>query len=68
MKKQARPKTLKSLADDLHEVYDRLKEGKIEETTAAALANVADKIIDSAKTRLKYKSFNGSIGKISELE
>lgn len=58
---------MKSLANDLHDVYDRLKNGKIEESTANTLANVADKIIDTAKTRLKYKALNGAIGKIDEL-
>ncbi len=63
-----RAKTLKALANDLHDVYDNLKTGKIEESKANTLANVADKIIDTAKTRLKYKALNGSIGKIEELE
>lgn len=66
--KKTRQKTLKALATDLHDVYDEVRAGKMDEVTANTLTNVADKIINSAKARLKYKSFNGTIGKIDELE
>jgi hypothetical protein len=65
-----RAKTIKSLADDLHGVYDAVKSDKMDFDKAKVLTGVAGKIISAAKVRLRYKALqvSKSVNKISELE
>lgn len=47
-------KTVTTLRDELAEVFDQLKSGAIKPKDAGELANVAGKMINSAKVQLEY--------------
>lgn len=47
-------KTVTALRDELAEVFDELKSGVIKHKEAGELANVAGKMINSAKVQLEY--------------
>lgn len=47
-------KTVTTLRDELAEVFDQLKSGTIKPKDAGELANVAGKMINSAKVQLEY--------------
>jgi len=47
-------KTAESLRNDLGALYDQLKSGQIEVKNASELANIAGKMISSAKAQLEY--------------
>jgi hypothetical protein len=47
-------KTVTQLRDELAEVFDQLKLGLIKPKEAGELANVAGKMINSAKVQLEY--------------
>lgn len=63
-----KPKSVKAIVDKLHDVFDELRAGTIDNKSAETLANIGGKVINGAKARLEYKAFNGSIGKVEELE
>jgi hypothetical protein len=56
------------LGVDLLSVYSELKEGKIDKSTADALANVAGKVINSLKVQLEYNSLKSTIDRVQLLE
>lgn len=47
-------KNVTTLRDELAEVFDQLKAGAIKPKEAGELANVAGKMINSAKVQLEY--------------
>lgn len=47
------------IRDDLAKVYDELRNGTMKKTEADALANVAGKMIASAKVQLEYAAMRG---------
>ncbi len=55
-------KNIKDLRDDQIEVYDNLKTGKIGQSQAKELANVAGKILTSCKIQMEYNRMVG-VGK-----
>lgn len=62
-----RNKTIKSIANDLHNVYDEVRSGKLDRKVANSLSGVASVIVSAAKVRLKYKE-QKDILKVEELE
>ncbi len=48
------------LRNDLIEVYNNLRDGKIGQSKAKEMANVAGKIIASAKSQLEYNKWSKS--------
>jgi hypothetical protein len=61
-------KDVKDLRDELIEVYDELKTGNMGIREAKERANVAGKIIASAKIQLEYNMYIKSGNKIPFLE
>ena len=53
-------KNIKELRDEQILVYDQLKKGKIGQAQAKELANVAGKIMGSAKLQMEYNKMTGS--------
>jgi len=53
-------KNIKDLRDDQIEVYNSLKSGKIGQSQAKELANVAGKILSSCKIQMEYNKMVGS--------
>lgn len=52
------------LRNDLIDVYEKLKDGKISRDYAVSMSRVAGNIINSAKLQLKYASQRGEIPNI----
>lgn len=65
-----REKTIKSLADSLHSIFDDVIADKMDIKKARALTTVAGTIIAASRVRLQYKSslLIGNVSKITELE
>lgn len=61
-------KTATELRDELAEVFDQLKAGVIKPKEAGELANVAGKMINSAKVQLEYHALRKSTPDIPFLE
>lgn len=61
-------KTAKQLRDDLSDVFDRLKSGEIDRSDAAELANIAGKMISSAKVQVEYYALRKETQKIGFLD
>ncbi|HEX8333697.1 MAG TPA: hypothetical protein VF622_13840 [Segetibacter sp.] len=61
-------KNLQDLAVDLLTVYGELRDGKIDKSTADALANIAGKVINSLKVQVEYNSIKTNIDKVQLLE
>lgn len=61
-------KTATQLRDELAEVFDRLKSGEIKPKEAGELANVAGKMINSAKVQLEYHALRKSTPNIPFLD
>jgi hypothetical protein len=59
---------IKELRDSLIEMYTALKQGEIGVNEAKTQANVAGKIVSSAKTQLEYNKYANSKRKINFLE
>ena len=53
-------KDIKELRDEQILVYEQLKQGKIGQSQAKELANVAGKIMGSAKLQMEYNKLVGS--------
>lgn len=64
----AKTKNIHDLGTDLLNVYDELRQGRIEKSTARALASVASVVIDGLKVQIQYNSRRDSINKVSLLE
>ena len=60
-------KNVKTLRDDLLETFDKLHDGKIGLGQAKELANVAGKVLSSAKLQLEYNKYSQSKSKIDFL-
>ncbi len=62
-------KNIKDLRSEQIEVYTQLKEGKIGQSQAKELANVAGKIMSSAKIQMEYNKMTGNkMSKIKFME
>lgn len=61
-------KTATDLRNELAEVFDQLKSGQIKPKEAGELANVAGKMINSAKVQLEYHALRKTTPKIPFLE
>lgn len=61
-------KTATELRDELAVVFDQLKAGAIKPKEAGELANVAGKMINSAKVQLEYHALRKSTPNIPFLE
>ena len=59
---------IQDLRDSLLEVYDKIRTGKIGIREAKENANVAGKIISTAKLQLEYNAYMKTQSKISFLE
>lgn len=64
----AKLKNLNDLGTDLIEVYEQLRNGQIERSTATALASVAGRVIDGLKVQVQYNAIKSNIDKIGLLE
>lgn len=60
--------TNKDLRNDLMQVYNDLRNGAINKGTAKEIANVAGKILSSAKSQLDYNKWVKNEGKIDFFE
>lgn len=56
------------LRDELSKVFSELKKGTIPHTDAAELANIAGKMISSARTQLDYYALRGETPDIDFLK
>lgn len=61
-------KTVTELRDELADVFDQLRTGEIKPKEAGELANVAGKMINSAKIQLEYHALRKSTPSIPFLE
>ena len=61
-------KTVTTLRDELAEVFDQLKSGAIKPKDAGELANVAGKMINSAKVQLEYYALRKEVPNIPFLK
>jgi len=61
-------KTIKEIANKLHDVFDELYAGTMEVKRSDVLANLAGKAINAAKVRHDYFSNKDRIDKLAELE
>ena len=61
-------KNAKQLRDDLSDVFDKLRAGEIDRNSAAELANIAGKMISSAKVQVEYFALRKEAPKIDFLE
>lgn len=61
-------KTAKTLRNDLSDVFDELRAGSIKPAIASELANVAGKMISSARAQVAYYAASGAIPRIEFLE
>ena len=61
-------KTVTELRDELADVFDQLRTGEIKPKEAGELANVAGKMINSAKIQLEYHALRKSTPNIPFLE
>lgn len=59
---------VKELRDDLINIYQELRNGKIGISEAKQLANVSGKVISTAKTQMEYNKMTGNSNKIKFLE
>ena len=59
---------VEKLRDELATVFSELKEGKIKATEAAELANLAGKMINSAKVQIDYYALRKETPEIAFLE
>lgn len=57
-----------TLREDLTEVYNKVREGKIGIDEAKTYANLAGKIVKSASAQLEYNKFTGQKRNISFFE
>ena len=61
-------KTVTVLRDELATVFDQLMAGEIKAKDAGELANIAGKMINSAKVQLEYHALRKTTPKISFLD
>lgn len=61
-------KSVTVLRDELAEVFDQLKSGEIKPKEAGELANVAGKMINSAKVQLEYYALRKEVPNIPFLK
>jgi phage terminase large subunit-like protein len=61
-------KNIEQLTDELQKIFCEVREKKIGKQEAEVLANVAGKIISSAKTKLDYNKFVGAKRPINFME
>lgn len=61
-------KNVTELRDQLSEVFSDLRKGTIKHTDASELANIAGKMINSAKVQLDYHAQTKQISKIPFLD
>lgn len=64
----AKIKSLNDLNIDMLEVYEQLRNGKIEKSTAKSLAAVAGKVIDGLKVQVQYNAIKSNIDSVGLLE
>jgi len=68
MKKETKVKNIEELRNNLIDLYDDLRAGKIGIREAKEHANVAGKIMGSAKVQLEYNAYMKASAKIDFLE
>jgi len=61
-------KTANELRKDLAKVFDELNSGAVELKTASELANIAGKMISTAKVQVEYYALLGKAPRIAFLE
>jgi hypothetical protein len=61
-------KNVKELRSELADVFGKLKDGHIKPQQAGTLANIAGKMISSAKSQIEYYSLRGEKPNIKFLD